>query len=298
MSILTWLMRILFYSNWFSKLAGNRIAGYAVPAILGLYYLTLDIWGDDWSIIADHKAFHLELYKYLVGASLIFIFLKVARDFYEDLTRTAKQDISKGLITLTSRIVKAKLDRFKDCAALLTPSSNAFKRITQPEAQIQVIISEIVTFLDHTFDLTDGELCITVMHCNVLTNKWHFLFNTHNGWTRTRAEKLVGEQSLAKLCLDRGEAVFHPDKIIAAKKSEYFLSERDNREKSGSAFGYPVVVNVNGTEYKFVISIITYGKMLCNVHSPDQVEAMKLTLRDICRRIELELTLLSMKRSQ
>lgn len=122
--------------------------------------------------------------------------------------------------------------------------------------------------------------------------------DTHRGWNHTKAARLMGEKSMAAVALSHGEPIFHPDKMAAVKKEQYFPSDKDKREKKGSAFCYPVVVEVNGTVFKFVISLITYGKVLCNAHNPEQAKAIKLTLMDICKRIELELTLWSIKFSQ
>lgn len=297
-SFLAKIVRFICYSNPLSKFASNKIAGYYFPALMGFYYLTLDVWGDDWHIITKYKDVHLNIYLVLVSISVALIFLRGTRAFYSDLTKTAKADVGKGLIMLTSRIVKAKLDRFHACAANLDPTGNTFRQITRPDDQISVIISEILTFLYNTFDIEESETCITIMHCDVGTQKWHYMFNNQTQWNHTKAGKLIAIKSMAAMCVQHGEPIFHPDKVEASKKGEYFMSPKDERSIKGSAYCHPVVVNVSGTEYKFVISVITYGKILCNSHNEQQVEATKLTLRDICRRIELELTLWSMRHFQ
>lgn len=296
--IIAKIFKFICYSNPLSALAENRILGYLFPAVVGLYYLTLDVWGNDWPMIRSHKELHQNIYILLVCATLFFIFLKLLRAFYLDLTKTTKADVRVGLIMLASRVVSAKLERFKGCAEDIDATTNTFKKITKPQEQIQVIISEMITYLYNTFEIDDDEVCITITHFDTVSNRWHFMNDTHRGWNHTKAGRLFTERSMAALAMSRGEPVFHPDKMAASKKGEYFPSDKDKRDKKGSAFCHPVVVKVNGTEFKFVISLITYGKMLCNTHNPEQVKAIKLTLMDICRRIELELTLWSIKFSQ
>ena len=89
--------------------------------------------------------------------------------------------------------------------------------------------------------------------------------------------------------------VFFADKIKASKDGNYFLSDRDSRYKKGSVYCYPCFTKLPKGSIKHVITIVTYGKTLCYHSDKKAISAIKVIFNEICRRIELELTLKSIK---
>ena len=74
------------------------------------------------------------------------------------------------------------------------------------------------------------------------------------------------------------------------------VSSRDNRFGNGSVYCYPVGVAIDGVDQRFVITIITYGNnTLCGSYNDRDTNLVSVLLKEICRRLELELTLRSIK---
>ena len=191
--------------------------------------------------------------------------------------------------------MKEKRDRFKEKAPEL--GSDVFTNITQPERQINLLLTEFNQLLRTRFNLAENEVCITILRIDQAAEKLTFLFSTLQGRKHTPASTFFKKQSAAKLCLERGEPIFHPDKTKAANKGEYYLSERDKRHNNGtgSIYCFPSVTKTPKKLVNHVISVVTYNKHLVFLGDKEETDSIKEILNDICRRIDLELTLMSIK---
>ena len=289
------ICRKLIYDNLVVRILRNRFLGLVVPSVATTYYICLDIWAERWPVIKNNIEIHEAIFAILVAASLLLLTIRAFADLYEGGNRSERAIFVDRLTLLTSRLVKNKLERFKELASQLTPSGNTFSRIAQPNEQINLALSELVALLLNQFGVKESNQRITVMRLDPRDKKWHFIYDTNKSWKHTNPNELMEKQSAARLCLETGEPQFHADKKVAARNGEYCLTERDNRHGGGSVFCYPVTVENRDYKDQYVISMITYGVVLCDVFDREYCEAIDTVLRDVCRRIELELSLESIK---
>jgi hypothetical protein len=288
--------RFVIYENLLVRILRNKFLQMVVPGLAGTYFLILDVWGDKWEIVTHYQKQHAIAFMIVIGVSLLILFVRGIADYVEERRKAKQLDIVERLVLLASRAVKMKLKRFKDEAISIQAGGNVFEKITQPKHQLNLLLDEIVDFLTSKFGLKEDQVSITIMHFNPQSKRWVFKYETQKDWTHTKPEVLLKEQSTAKECLDIGEAVFHPDKARAAKKGKYYLSARDKRTKSvGSVYCYPAFTQTTLGRDKYLISIVTYGQLLCDPLDTEQANAIRLVFTDICRRIDLELTLESIK---
>jgi hypothetical protein len=288
-TLLKYLMIKVFYKNMIVSFFRARVVQILFTSVAGSYYLILDVWGDSWPIVVEHKSSHELAFTVLLILTLIAVIIKESSEYIEEKILRVSDDISNSMSALTTRAVVVKLNRFKENSAALRISADIFNTITQPKEQINLILGEIESLIHKCFDIKKSQSCITIM-C-VEDDKQYFKYTTKRDWEHTRPKKLISGKSAAKLSLTLGEPVFFPSKTKEAKKGNYFLSDRDKKKGDGSVYCYPVKTNVNGKFDTYVISIVTYGKNICQPFDNDKTEAITEIFSDICRRIDLELTL-------
>jgi hypothetical protein len=104
------------------------------------------------------------------------------------------------------------------------------------------------------------------------------------------------EKSAASAAIKRGLPIFHASKLRAVMEGEYYQSQRDKRHADGSVYVYPVIVETKSSKPdRYLVSLVTYKKQLCSEHDQLAVDIMKMLMYDICRRFELELSLMTAK---
>lgn len=290
--------RFILYENSLVSFFRNKFLQVFVPGAAGLYFLCLDVWSDEWSLIKNYKHEHEFVFLVLIISSLSILFIRGTADLYEGKSDKAYIAFMEQFSTLTSKLVIKKLERFKDEALRLKPSGNTFRQITQPKDQINIILGEIETLLLHNFAVKKKQVCITVMHQDPKSNTWYYEYETNKGWKHTKAQQLIDTDSAASECLKTGQPVFHPCKKKASSSNQYFLSDRDKSNGKGSVFCYPALTKNPDYTDNYIVSIVTYGKRLCDPLDQEQAEAISDIFSDICQRIDLELTLHSIKKWQ
>lgn len=289
-------LRYLLYDNLVLKIIRHKFFQLLLPGLASIYYMTLDIWGDDWKIITNYKHVHENIFLILIGMSLLVLFVRGIADWYETRSNTAYIAFMERLSTLTSRLVKFKLNRFKEKAKYLKPNGNTFKAITNPKEQISMILHEIESLLYEYFSIKNKNCCVTIMHKDPKTQKWYYAYRTRKNWNLPKPQTIIdNKSSTAAMCFSLGEPVFHPCKQSASKSNKYYLDEKDKREGKGSVFCYPVLTTNGDYSDIFLISIATYGKWLCDPVDTEKSDAISEFLSDICSRLDLELTLSSIK---
>ncbi|RMA82629.1 hypothetical protein [Umboniibacter marinipuniceus] len=292
------LFRKVLYENTVVRTIRNRFLQVFLPGFTGAYFITLDVWGEQWDIIKNHTDKHEVAFSILIVVSLLALLIRGIADWYEEQSGDAYKKFLEGFTLLTTRVVQKKLDRFKDESGKLKPNGNTFKQITQPKEQINLILGEIESLLLNNFSLKRNQICITIMHNDPQSDTWYYEYETNRSWKHTKAIKLIEGKSAAAECLSIGEPVFHACKRQAHKKGKYYLSERDGRTGDGSVFCYPAFTVNSDYRDNYIISIVTYGRRLCDPLDEQQSEAISEIFSDICRRIDLELTLNSIKKWQ
>ena len=290
--------RLALYENRIAEFFRNKFLQVFVPGLAGAYFLCLDVWGDQWDVIANYKDQHELVFSILIFLSLVILLIRGTADWYEGKSDKSYIAFMEQFSVLTTRLVTRKLERFKDEALRLKPNGNTFKQITQPKDQINMILGEIETLLLNNFGIKKKQVCITIMHKDPIQNNWYYEYETNKGWKHTKAQKLIDGKSAASECLNTGQPVFHPCKKTASKSDYYFLSDRDKSSGEGSVFCYPAFTENPDYIDNYIVSIVTYGKRLCDPLDSDQAEAISDIFSDICRRIDLELALHSIKKWQ
>ena len=289
------LFRKILYKNVIVASIRNKFLQIFLPGISGAYFITLDVWGDKWEFISKNTAKHEVIFSILVALSLFSLLVRGIADWYEEQSERTYIKFLEQFSLLTTKLVVNKLNRFKDETTKLKPNGNTFKQITQPKDQINLILGEVESLLLNNFSLKRNQVCMTIMHNDPINETWYYEYETNRSWKHTKAIKLLEGRSAAAECLSTGEPIFYACKNKAAKLGKYYLSERDKRTGIGSVFCYPAFTQNNDYRDNYIISIVTYGKRLCDPIDDEQAEAISEIFSDIARRIDLELTLHSIK---
>lgn len=280
-------------------LLARAINSYLVQVILPpfafAYFLTLDVWGEDLSFIQDNLQEHKILFGILLFVTLFTQAFKATADRFAPKIPESYYTFLEGFVALTAKLVGVKLDRFKRAAPHIAKRKDVFKHITQPDAQIRYILDQSVGWIRDSFSFGEDQISITVMRITNGGTKSYFPFYVPGSWRRTKAGVILNNNSAASKCLETGQPYFNSDKRKAEKKGEYFQSKRDLEALIGSVYCYPVIVDIPGPSEKYIITITTYGKTICS--SSDKTEQLiaERILREICHRLDIELTLLSVR---
>ena len=286
------IKKILSLLKWIST--NKKLARWA-SAITGSYYLVLDIWSDKLAFIKDYPKLHQILFWICLLLSLGIL---VIRTYYEDRrdndTKLALNFLTDFIGTV-GYIVEAKINRFRKKFVSLKPKSNKLNQITQPDDQLEIIAHSFCEFLKKSFGFEDHQINITILKRKDSASKWNYCFKYQKNWEYTDPSKILPKKIETVEAIKRGEYVFYPDKMQAAQKGKYFLSDRDIRRRTGSAFLFPIKIQGNNCLFEYLICIITYGKQFCEETDEPSVQASKAILREICRRFELELCLKAIK---
>jgi len=277
------------------KVSTNKKVARLVSSITGAYYLVLDIWSEKLSVIKNYPTFHQVVFWICLLLSLSLLFI---RTYFDDKKDNDNQIVIKLLtdfIGTVGYIVEAKINRFKKKFRKIRPKSNKFNQITQPDDQLEIIANSFSEFLKKSFGFEDHQINITILKRKEATSNWSYCFKYQKNWKYIDPAKIIPKKLKIVEAIKKGEYVFYPDKMQAAKRGKYFLSDRDIRRKTGSAFLFPVRVQGNNCLFEYLICIITYGKQFCRETDETSIQVSKAILREVCRRFELELCLKAIK---
>ncbi len=235
------------------------------------------------------------IYSFIIATISIALFKSFA-DSYLSKNADNYIDALQDFIRMNASIVATKDYRFKRAANRLNSEDDIFLQITHPVDQINTILVQARDFLINRYGLeTEDNIRITIIDKKE-GQEWDYAFDTHASWSQTPASELLSTSSAASDCLTTGEPRFHVDKEIANAEGLYALSERDQRFGNGSVYCYPVSVTSQSFSYTAIITFITYkGKKLSNGFNDRETERISTLLKEVCRRIELELTLGAIK---
>ena len=264
-----------------------------VPTFTGIYFTTYEIFGNKWTFFTLHNQTHEIIISILIAATVIVALIKGLTDSYVNRRVHQYLDLLHNFIRMNGSIVNVKDERFKDAATKLTENTDIFSLITHPKTQINQILRHSKEFLIHNFSLESEEnLRITIIERN--DDSWNFSFDTHPSWHdgTTEALDLLTSDSAAHKCCSTGEPILLPDKAIAESNGDYIQSPRDKRTGAGSVYCYPIFVNCGNRQNVSIITIVTYNsKRLTNGYDQGEFNQVQTILKEICRRIELEVTL-------
>ena len=126
------------------------------------------------------------------------------------------------------------------------------------------------------------------------SESWRFYLSLRE-WPHGDAEELVASSSAAHKVIETGQYVFFPSKEYAALDGLYNLGSRDEESGDGSIFCLPIDIRCKGQTWQYIVSIVTYGARFCDPGDRENERKTEALLREIAQRLELELTLKTIK---
>lgn len=263
----------------------------------------LDLWGQQWAILKDYTRLHSAITSVLIALSLAALAWRAWADVTSRHRVEEYTAILEKLLHIITKIVTFKTIRFQTKLRELKPTTNPFDHITQPEDQIRYICTEAQDFFAELIERKPEEVDISVMRYDPYKQKWYFVAITTGPRRHTDPARLMKEHSIAHHCVNGRTELFVADKRSAEREKTYFMSEKDKHFKCiGSAFCsfLWVATTPEGTDDReanqFVVSFVTYGAQVCESFDHQAEECIKPLFREFVKRIELECTLLVLKK--
>ena len=102
------LFRKALYENTVVRIIRNRFLQVFLPGLTGAYFITLDVWGEQWDIIKNHTDEHEVAFSILIVVSLLALLIRGIADWYEDQSGDAYKKFLEGFALLTTRVVQSK----------------------------------------------------------------------------------------------------------------------------------------------------------------------------------------------
>ncbi len=271
-----------------------RFLNLILAPLTALYHVMLDVKGSDWALLVNHKELHDSIFTAtLVTTATVYFLRAVIPEQSQASSSAYAQGVLSRFISTVGAIVVVKARRFREARRRLQGGMNVFKEITKPEDQISVIGNAIIEFTQNSYGLKEDQIDITIIK-NFQNDEWDYFYKYQQSWNHQPAEELVSSKSSAASCLESGEAIFHPDKFVASLRKLYRLSKRDLK-RNGSIYVHPIVFDEGAQRTRFIVSIVTYGKLLCPADEEQAIDATKLIFREFCKRFEIELCLHTIK---
>lgn len=281
-------------SKCYFRFARSKRIAVLFPPVTGAYYLTLDVWGDKLAFVKNYESQHRIAFFTLLGITLTGLFVRGFIDEKKNLTSEEANQLLTDFIKMVGLIVDEKTSRFRNKLFQTKLAHDKFGLITHPDDQLHVIFTHAVHFLRRAFSLEEDQIDITIIRKKDVDTNWNYLV-CHQRWKHGDAHELMNCASAAKSCIDTGEPIFFPDKVKAAQEGLYSMSRRDKRRQLGSAYVMPISFPADGFTMQYIVSIVTYGAQLCDEWDEDSKAVSKGFLREICRRMEIELCLHTIK---
>lgn len=266
-----------------------------IPPIIALYYGTLDIWGDDWSWVKNHKGTHSIIFAFLASLTILILFFKGVSEAIKGKVEKKYHKVLDSLLTFFNTLVKKKKDRFYKRAKHVKPSSDVFKSITQPIDQLEYVLDGTKSFLVDGFGIDQKNIGITIIQGFETDDLWWYRLQCDSQKKHTRAKDLVKSSSTARYCLDSGDSLFIPDIRKGIKENLFLESNRSKQSSTGSIYCKPVRIEVGGIDYVYIFTIAVYGQNLCVPFDEEECRSCEKILDEVGDRIELELYLHSIK---
>lgn len=289
-----WLYKI-FVNNGFINFLGAPIISIVIPPIVGLYYGTLDIWGDDWVIIKNHKEFHQITFSVLSIFTILILFLKGVSEQIKGNVHKKYQIILESMIEFFNELVKKKRDRFFKKAKDIKPRIDIFSTITHPKDQLDFVMDGTKRLISKGLGIEAKNIGITIIQGEPESQKWWYAFKCDSQKQHTKAKVLMDGHSTAKYCYSNGDSIFIPDIRKGLKEGVFLETERSKKSVLGSVFCKPVRVNVGGKNFVYIFTICVYGQLICTPYDIEECKACEQLFDEVADRVELELYLHSIK---
>ena len=157
---------IIFVNNVVIKFLSHPTLSVIVPSVVGLYYGTLDIWGDDWAWIKDKQDLHELIFALLAGLTIFVLFVKGISEAIKSRISKKSEELMESLILFFNGLVKKKKDRFYNKAKHLKPNGDAFRLITQPIDQLEHVLDSTKLLLINGLKIESKNIGLTIIQGN------------------------------------------------------------------------------------------------------------------------------------
>ena len=141
----------VFALNPVTKFITHSIVNSLFIASSTLFFISYEMFGEKWGIFTAHPTVSEGIFITLLFTTCTAAVLKGIRDHLETKLQHSSYNLKYDLIGLASRLVRLKLQRFKESAQNLKSSDNVFKKITKPQDQINFVIGEFQRVLQERF---------------------------------------------------------------------------------------------------------------------------------------------------
>lgn len=288
------LLKRTFQNSWLNS---------SLAIFLGLYYGTLDIWGDDWQWIASYKHIHSIVYTILVIATVVSVIIKTWLDHITEKNQLDEKFILEKFISTVHNIVDIKRTRFYNKASNLDKQKKRirfFDEITHPDEQIKHIMSQAREFFIF-YGVERNQIEMTVLgsiKSNEYTSeRWKYVIQSDIQREHSDPDILMNNNSLAKKAIESGDPIFLAELKEGIARQSFFESNRSKEaDNIGSIYCKPVTIKIQEVTYRYVFSIVSYGTYLCLPTNTVEAQQIAKILNEFGNRVELELYLLAMKR--
>lgn len=152
-----------FVDNRIISVLSQPWFGIFIPPIVGLYYGTLDIWGDEWDAIKNYKRIHEFVFTFLAAFTILILFFKALSEQFKGNATKKYQLLLHELLLLINDLVKKKRDRFHKKAKGIKRTGDAFKQITHPREQIELALDGTKSFISKGFGVGRKNISITII---------------------------------------------------------------------------------------------------------------------------------------
>lgn len=289
--------------TFLEKIFQNTWLNSSLAIFLGLYYGTLDIWGDEWQWIADYRGIHSIVYTILVIVTVISVIIKAILDHVAKKYKYEERLILNKFVLIIRNIVYTKRTRFYDKASNLDKDKKRirfFDEITHPDEQIKYIMSQSREFFEF-YGVKRNQIEMTVLGSikrkDDTSQNWKYILQSDRQREHSDANTIMTSNSLAKKAIESGDPIFLAELEEGINQQNFFASKRSIEAKNvGSIYCKPVTIKIQEVTYKYVFSIVSYGTYLCSPTNAVEANHIAMILNEFGDRIELELYLFAMKR--
>lgn len=285
----------------FDFLTEHWILNAIVLSIPSELFAAIQIAGSDLGLV-DSKgglsSFGVALFWPTLVVSFGFVMLKSRASRYDDRAKNNGQFVLQRVLDGVNAATTKKLNRFSE---YIGGGGSAFGRcpfdiITQPKAQIEHILENIVVALSEISGIARGDIGVSLVYR--LQNKdWQWLYVMNTAQDLSLTDVLKDRKSALRCVIDGTEKMlFFADKRDALALGKYVAGPRDLSNKCvGSVVCRDIGIE-NPDEMRAILSITTYGSQLCETRNQVSRQLIEdLLLPAFESRLRLELALFYIK---
>lgn len=282
-------MKKIFKMGWL--LLSSGLSAVIFSSCFGVYIVAYDIKRTEWRFFQSNPQLHEAIFMVYILAVVPVSVVRWRRFELQRKARRSAEDLFIEFVRMVSTIVDWKTRMIHSRLPSLKKRSLA--KIIHPGEQIQTILRASDVFLRKVYGLSEDDLDIAIKERDPDTGDWHF-YQTLRGRMGENVNNFFTKECAANTAFETGRPIFLPSKLEGIRDQKYQIGSYDRETGDGSIFCYPISFQFLQRKRSYVISIVTYGKRLCDPDDCENIKKTKGLLREITRRLELEITLKSM----